>query len=59
VVGYAITLSHNLFVGENRLTALDAYWLGIVDEIKGKKLPCERLVTEEKEKQEEAKIATV
>ena len=45
---YAITLSHNLFVTENQISAWDAYWLGIIDEVKGAKLPSERTVTEEK-----------
>jgi ATP-dependent protease ClpP protease subunit len=51
---YAVTLSHNLFVGENQLWARDAYWLGIIDEVKGTKLLCERIVAEEQEKKEKA-----
>ena len=46
---YTVTLSHNLFMGENQISAWDAYWLGLVDEVLGKTLPCERLVMEKNE----------
>jgi ATP-dependent protease ClpP protease subunit len=46
---YTVTLSHNLFIGENQISARDAYWLGLVDEISGRELRCERLLMEKKE----------
>jgi len=44
-----ITLSHSLFVGENPISARDAYWLGLIDEVLGTDLNCERRVMESKE----------
>jgi hypothetical protein len=38
---FSVLLCRNLQSGENRLTAEDAYWLGIVDEVMGT-LPGER-----------------
>jgi ATP-dependent protease ClpP protease subunit len=59
---YTVTLSHNLYVGENQISARDAYWLGLIDEISGKDLPCERLVMEPKReesiKEPSAKLTT-
>jgi hypothetical protein len=46
---FTVTLSHNLFAGENPISARDAYWLGLVDEVLGSDLPCERSVTEDKD----------
>jgi ATP-dependent protease ClpP protease subunit len=46
---FTVTLSHNLSVGENSITASDAYWLGLIDEVIGKNWKCPRLVMEEKE----------
>jgi hypothetical protein len=43
---YTVTLSHNLFIGENQISARDAYWLGLIDEIAGVQLPCERRLME-------------
>lgn len=43
---FVISLSRQLQHGENRLTAQDAYWLGIVDEVVGVELPSLRLVYE-------------
>lgn len=41
------TIASNLVKGENSLTAPDAYWLGIVDEVVGRSdLPCKRHVVE-------------
>lgn len=43
---FTVCLCRLLQRGENSLTAEDAYWLGIVDEVVGAKLPSLRLVLE-------------
>lgn len=43
---FVIALCRLLQQGENPLTATDAYWLGLVDEVVGQKLPSLRLVAE-------------
>ncbi len=43
---FVICLCRRLQRGENRLSAKDAYWLGLVDEVLGAGLPCIRLVYE-------------
>jgi Clp protease len=44
---FFVALCHALQEGENELTARDAYWLGLVDEVMGEKdLPCMRLFAE-------------
>jgi ATP-dependent protease ClpP protease subunit len=41
---FVICLCRELQKGENRLTAENAYWLGLVDEVIGTNLPCLRLL---------------
>jgi Protease subunit of ATP-dependent Clp proteases len=43
---FVIHLCRNLLKGENRLSPVDAYWLGIVDEVAGTSLTGERLLAE-------------
>ena len=43
---FVVALCRLLQQGENRLTAEDAYWLGLVDEVVGARLPSLRLVAE-------------
>jgi ATP-dependent protease ClpP protease subunit len=44
---FFVALCHALQEGENELTARDAYWLGLVDEVVGESnLPCIRLFAE-------------
>jgi len=43
---FAFSLCRLLQEEENRLTATDAYWLGIVDEVMGSDLPCLRSLAE-------------
>jgi ATP-dependent protease ClpP protease subunit len=43
---FVVALCRLLQHGENPLTATDAYWLGLVDEVVGQKLPSLRLVAE-------------
>jgi ATP-dependent protease ClpP protease subunit len=43
---FTATLSDNLFTGENQISATDAYWMGLIDEVMGTKLKCERSVFE-------------
>jgi ATP-dependent protease ClpP protease subunit len=44
---FFVALCHALQEGENELTAKDAYWLGLVDEVQGeRKLPCMRMFAE-------------
>lgn len=44
---FFVALCHALQEGENELTAKDAYWLGLVDEVMGEKdLPCMRYFAE-------------
>ncbi|MBI4625148.1 MAG: hypothetical protein HY736_18255 [Verrucomicrobia bacterium] len=43
---FVICLCRRLQRGEHRLSANDAYWLGLVDEVLGANLPCIRLVFE-------------
>ena len=44
---FFVALCHALQEGENELTATDAYWLGLVDEVLGEKgLPCMRIFAE-------------
>jgi len=54
-----MALCHVLQQGDNHLTARDAFWLGMIDEVIGvKELPSFRLLTEqaaELRKQEKAK----
>jgi ATP-dependent protease ClpP protease subunit len=45
---FVIYLCRNLQKGENELTAVEAYWLGLVDEVLGENLPCQRLLAETK-----------
>jgi hypothetical protein len=49
ISAFFVALCHTLQEGENELTARDAYWLGIVDEIVGEDLPNERWFTEFKD----------
>jgi len=42
----ANSISNRLVKGENPLTALDAYWLGLVQEVLGSGLPCPRHMVE-------------
>jgi hypothetical protein len=47
---FFVALCHALQEGENELTAKDAFWLGLIDEVIGEKdLTCYRLVAEYKE----------
>jgi ATP-dependent protease ClpP protease subunit len=39
---FTAALSDNLFTGENQISATDAYWMGLIDEVMGTKLKCER-----------------
>jgi hypothetical protein len=43
---FFVALCHALQEGENRLTATDAYWLGLVDEVIGKDLMSLRIFEE-------------
>ena len=43
---FVVALCRLLQQGENRLTAVDAYWLGLVDEVVGARLPSLRLIAE-------------
>lgn len=43
---FVVALCRLLQQGENRLTAEDGYWLGLVDEVVGARLPSLRLVVE-------------
>lgn len=43
---FAFSLCRLLQEQENRLTAIDAYWLGIVDEVMGSEFPCLRSIAE-------------
>lgn len=43
---FVVALCHTLQSGEHDLTAFDAYWLGIVDEVIGSGLPCVRELVE-------------
>jgi len=51
---FTITLSHSLSVGENSISSQDAYWLGLIDEVIGKKFQSPRTVMESKEKEQDA-----
>lgn len=42
----ASSIANRLVVGENPLTALDAYWLGLVQEVIGSELPSMRVIAE-------------
>jgi hypothetical protein len=42
VWSFFVALCHALQEGENELTAMDAYWLGLVDEVVGASLPTSR-----------------
>jgi hypothetical protein len=43
---FFVALCHALQEGENELTATDAFWLGLIDEVVGEKLPCLRFIVE-------------
>jgi hypothetical protein len=44
---FFVALCHALQEGENELTAKDAFWLGLVDEVQGDSdLPCMRVIAE-------------
>ena len=43
---FFVALCHALQEGENELTAADAYWLGLVDEVMGQSLPTTRWIEE-------------
>lgn len=43
---FVVALCRRLQQGENRLSALDAYWLGLVDEVIGLRIPSLRLIAE-------------
>lgn len=44
---FFVALCHALQEGENELTATDAYWLGLIDEVMGvEELPCLRMISE-------------
>ena len=43
---FVYSLCKGLQQSENPLTAADAYWLGIVDEVLGTQLPCVRELVE-------------
>jgi hypothetical protein len=49
ISAFFVALCHTLQEGENVLTASDAYWLGIVDEVVGEPLPTERWMAEYRE----------
>jgi hypothetical protein len=49
ISAFFVALCHTLQEGENELTASDAYWLGIVDEVVGEPLPTERWMAEYRE----------
>jgi hypothetical protein len=49
---FTVTLSHNLSIGENSVSAEDAYWLGLIDEVIGKNWQCPRRVMEAREQAE-------
>ncbi len=55
---FFVALCHALQEGENELTAKDAYWLGLVDEVVGENLLSFRSFTEFREENEEAKTET-
>jgi hypothetical protein len=42
----ASSISNRLVMGENPLSAVDAYWLGLVQEVVGSELPCLRHIAE-------------
>jgi len=46
MIAFFIALCHALQEGENELTAIDAYWLGLVDEVVGEHLWTIRLMEE-------------
>jgi hypothetical protein len=53
---FFVALCHALQEGENDVTAKDAYWLGLVDEVLGEaELPSMRVVAEYKEDPPEKK----
>jgi ClpP protease-like protein len=57
VWSFFVALCHALQHGENDLTARDAVWLGLVDEVLGAdELPCRRLVYEYQQDDEPAQI---
>jgi len=43
---FFVALCHALQVGENDLTARDAVWLGLIDEVIGDEMPCRRIAME-------------
>jgi ATP-dependent protease ClpP protease subunit len=47
---FVVSLCRLLYRGENPLQAVEAYWLGLVDEVAGTDLPNLRLMIEESEK---------
>lgn len=49
ISAFFVALCHTLQEGENELTATDAYWLGIVDEVIGEPLPTTRWMAEYQE----------
>jgi ATP-dependent protease ClpP protease subunit len=55
---FAVTLSRNLLVNENLISSGDAYWLGLVDEVMGLKLKCERSVVEDSDNNKNKPSAT-
>jgi ATP-dependent protease ClpP protease subunit len=46
ILSFFVGLCHALQDGENKLTATDAYWLGLVDEVVGESLPNARFFEE-------------
>jgi hypothetical protein len=46
MISFFVALCHALQEGENELTAIDAYWLGLVDEVVGENLWTIRIMEE-------------
>jgi hypothetical protein len=46
MIAFFVALCHALQEGENELTAIDAYWLGLVDEVVGEDLWTIRMMEE-------------
>lgn len=55
---FVFAICKRLQQSENRLTATDAYWLGIIDEVLGSELPCVRVAVENAPKPEQQQLLT-
>lgn len=58
---FLVSMCRALQEGEHRLTASEAYWFGLIDEVSGSSLPCLRklLETEEEDKGAKAEVTSI